>query len=327
MYGMTVFNAGGNKHVSIDDSYSGMLNFRKQVVFRPNFRGGKDYYFDCGLVAGSDLVVVPVSTICYGYTMSSNIPDFYMVNGVSRSGTGVIIHMDNQPYSTQSGVNNDAVLNVYERITIPTNTLQYGLKVIGDKAYHEISDSTQLGYLTYSAVVNVTDNYDISPQASGGGCVFAYWNNANVVVDMGNDYRIRIKNASSLQMYICVFKQIQTLTKPAYGLAIWSGSGKMVYSSNYIPFSASKFVNMNNGGLNTGIAKPMIPIGRQAVGGQRNGNYYTIWYMGSKINGSTISRGNGTNWNNNMYVGGSNIQFTNPTISIPVLNASDYFAI
>lgn len=326
MYGLTVFNEGGNKHVSIDDNYAGMLNFRKTVSFRPSFRGGKDYYFDCGLVAGSDLVAVPVSTICHGYTMSSNIPDFYMVNGISRTGTGITVHMDVQPYSTQSGVNDDVVINVYERIKIPTNTIRYGLAVTGDLAYHEISDSTSLGYLTYSGVITVNGSYNLNSLASGGGCVFAYWNNAGAIVDMDNGYIVRVKGAASLQMYVCIFKPIPNLVKPAYGLAVWSGSGKMVYSSNYIPFSASKFMNINNGMTNSGITRPMVPLGRSAVGGQRNGNYYTIWFMGTVISGSNVGRGNGTNWNNNMFTGGSTIKFTNPTLSAPVLDAGDYFS-
>lgn len=87
--------------------------------------------------------------------------------------------------------------------------------------------------------------------------VFIRPTNQNAVVSISRDNKNIYSNAQT-DVYVLVFTTDFTLLPADYGLNIYNTKGILSYSSNYLPFLVGSNITLNQWGVTTPFARPML---------------------------------------------------------------------
>ncbi|MEG2043007.1 MAG: DUF6453 family protein, partial [Hafnia sp.] len=215
--------------------------------------------------------------------------------------------------------------SVYQITAFPKNTDAYGIAFFGGASPQAITDTTKLGYVRANAVRSIGANatINVSDIAGSGDAVFGWWSNPSAVVEMNHADKT-ISSTAATTLYLTAFGEVPNLTLPKYGLAIWNKSGRLVYSSAHIPFSKVTTKSIGTGTVDTGVDKPMIPLGRCGYDAINNG-LWTIPIRGFTINGRNVGSGRSArNQYTSLNTGGATPNIANYPLPCPILDATLY---
>ncbi|MGM7767047.1 DUF6453 family protein, partial [Yersinia enterocolitica] len=112
------------------------------------------------------------------------------------------------------------------------------------------------------------------------------------------------------------------------GLAIFNTSGQCTFSSRYPPLILANTTQLSstpNAWVNTGIARPMIPLpslGGLPAGNEQSGGYRGWYRTAMRMSGSSITAGQGAYVNS---VPINDNRYGNSPLALPILNTDTYF--
>jgi hypothetical protein len=251
--------------------------------------------------------------------------DFVSTTGFSRSGNNLIINFNTKldaPGAQQAPLS----ISVYQTTTFPKiSNNSYGVAFFGGTSPQAITDTIKIGYVRANAVRSIAANatINVSDIAGSGDAVFGWWSNPSAVVEMNHADKT-ISSTAATTLYLTAFGEVPNLTLPKYGLAIWNKSGRLVYSSAHIPFSKVTTKNIGTGTVDTGVDKPMIPLGRCGYDAINNG-LWTIPIRGFTINGRNVGSGRSArNQYDRLNTGGATPNIPNYPLPCPILDATLY---
>lgn len=326
-YGLNVKNPNTGKMFNVADVANGMMSFVTKLEFNLDYTNASSMTFNVlsGVPASSQIVLIyNVSTAAIIAPSPYVGVDFVSTTGFSRSGDNLIINFNtklNAPGSQQAKLS----ISVYQITAFPKNTDAYGIAFFGGASPQAITDTTKLGYVRANAVRSIAANatINVSDIAGSGDAVFGWWSNPSAVVEMNHADKT-ISSTAATTLYLTAFGEVPNLTLPKYGLAIWNKSGRLVYSSAHIPFSKVTTKNIGTGTVDTGVDKPMIPLGRCGYDAINNG-LWTIPIRGFTINGRNVGSGRSTrNQYTSLNTGGATPNIANYPLPSPILDATLY---
>ncbi len=326
-YGLNVKNPNTGKMFNVADVANGMMSFVTKLEFNLDYTNASSMTFNVlsGVPASSQIVLIyNVSTAAIIAPSPYVGVDFVSTTGFSRSGDNLIINFNtklNAPGSQQAKLS----ISVYQITAFPKNTDAYGIAFFGGASPQAITDTTKLGYVRANAVRSISANatINVSDIAGSGDAVFGWWSNPSAVVEMNHADKT-ISSTAATTLYLTAFGEVPNLTLPKYGLAIWNKSGRLVYSSAHIPFSKVTTKNIGTGTVDTGVDKPMIPLGRCGYDAINNG-LWTIPIRGFTINGRNVGSGRSTrNQYTSLNTGGATPNIANYPLPCPILDATLY---
>lgn len=326
-YGLNVKNPNTGKMFNVADVANGMMSFVTKLEFNLDYTNASSMTFNVlsGVPASSQIVLIyNVSTAAIIAPSPYVGVDFVSTTGFSRSGDNLIINFNtklNAPGSQQAKLS----ISVYQITAFPKNTDAYGIAFFGGASPQAITDTTKLGYVRANAVRSIAANatINVSDIAGSGDAVFGWWSNPSAVVEMNHADKT-ISSTAATTLYLTAFGEVPNLTLPKYGLAIWNKSGRLVYSSAHIPFSKVTTKNIGTGTVDTGVDKPMIPLGRCGYDAINNG-LWTIPIRGFTINGRNVGSGRSArNQYDRLNTGGATPNIPNYPLPCPILDATLY---
>lgn len=326
-YGLNVKNPNTGKMFNVADVANGMMSFVTKLEFNLDYTNASSMTFNVlsGVPASSQIVLIyNVSTAAIIAPSPYVGVDFVSTTGFSRSGDNLIINFNtklNAPGSQQAKLS----ISVYQITAFPKNTDAYGIAFFGGASPQAITDTTKLGYVRANAVRSIGANatINVSDIAGSGDAVFGWWSNPSAVVEMNHADKT-ISSTAATTLYLTAFGEVPNLTLPKYGLAIWNKSGRLVYSSAHIPFSKVTTKNIGTSTVDTGVDKPMIPLGRCGYDAINNG-LWTIPIRGFTINGRNVGSGRSArNQYDRLNTGGATPNIPNYPLSCPILDATLY---
>lgn len=326
-YGLNVKNPNTGKMFNVADVANGMMSFVTKLEFNLDYTNASSMTFNVlsGVPASSQIVLIyNVSTAAIIAPSPYVGVDFVSTTGFSRSGDNLIINFNtklNAPGSQQAKLS----ISVYQITAFPKNTDAYGIAFFGGASPQAITDTTKLGYVRANAVRSIAANatINVSDIAGSGDSVFGWWSNPSAVVEMNHADKT-ISSTAATTLYLTAFGEVPNLTLPKYGLAIWNKSGRLVYSSAHIPFSKVTTKSIGTGTVDTGVDKPMIPLGRCGYDAINNG-LWTIPIRGFTINGRNVGSGRSArNQYDRLNTGGATPNIPNYPLSCPILDATLY---
>ena len=326
-YGLNVKNPNTGKMFNVADVANGMMSFVTKLEFNLDYTNASSMTFNVlsGVPASSQIVLIyNVSTAAIIAPSPYVGVDFVSTTGFSRSGDNLIINFNtklNAPGSQQAKLS----ISVYQITAFPKNTDAYGIAFFGGASPQAITDTTKLGYVRANAVRSIAANatINVSDIAGSGDAVFGWWSNPSAVVEMNHADKT-ISSTAATTLYLTAFGEVPNLTLPKYGLAIWNKSGRLVYSSAHIPFSKVTTKSIGTGTVDTGVDKPMIPLGRCGYDAINNG-LWTISIRGFTINGRNVGSGRSTrNQYTSLNTGGATPNIANYPLPCPILDATLY---
>ena len=326
-YGLNVKNPNTGKMFNVADVANGMMSFVTKLEFNLDYTNASSMTFNVlsGVPASSQIVLIyNVSTAAIIAPSPYVGVDFVSTTGFSRSGDNLIINFNtklNAPGSQQAKLS----ISVYQITAFPKNTDAYGIAFFGGASPQAITDTTKLGYVRANAVRSIAANatINVSDIAGSGEAVFGWWSNPSAVVEMNHADKT-ISSTAATTLYLTAFGEVPNLTLPKYGLAIWNKSGRLVYSSAHIPFSKVTTKNIGTGTVDTGVDKPMIPLGRCGYDAINNG-LWTIPIRGFTINGRNVGSGRSArNQYDRLNTGGATPNIPNYPLPCPILDATLY---
>ncbi|HCU15159.1 MAG TPA: hypothetical protein DF729_08125 [Hafnia paralvei] len=326
-YGLNVKNPNTGKMFNVADVANGMMSFVTKLEFNLDYTDASSMTFNVlsGVPASSQIVLIyNVSTAAIIAPSPYVGVDFVSTTGFSRSGDNLILNFNtklNAPGSQQAKLS----ISVYQITAFPKNTDAYGIAFFGGASPQAITDTTKLGYVRANAVRSIAANatINVSDIAGSGDAVFGWWSNPSAVVEMNHADKT-ISSTAATTLYLTAFGEVSNLTLPKYGLAIWNKSGRLVYSSAHIPFSKVTTKNIGTGTVDTGVDKPMIPLGRCGYDAINNG-LWTIPIRGFTINGRNVGSGRSArNQYTSLNTGGATPNIANYPLSCPILDATLY---
>lgn len=326
-YGLNVKNPNTGKMFNVADVANGMMSFVTKIEFGLDYSDAKSMTFNVlGEVAASAEIVViyNVSTAAIEAPPPYVGVDFISAIGFSRSGANLTIHF-NHKLNIPGYQEVPLSISVYQITAFPKNTDAYGIAFFGGASPQAITDTTKLGYVRANAVRSIAANatINVSDIAGSGDAVFGWWSNPSAVVEMNHADKT-ISSTAATTLYLTAFGEVPNLTLPKYGLAIWNKSGRLVYSSAHIPFSKVTTKNIGTGTVDTGVDKPMIPLGRCGYDAINNG-LWTIPIRGFTINGRNVGSGRSTrNQYTRLNTGGATPNIANYPLPCPILDATLY---
>lgn len=326
-YGLNVKNPNTGKMFNVADVANGMMSFVTKLEFNLDYTNASSMTFNVlsGVPASSQIVLIyNVSTAAIIAPSPYVGVDFVSTTGFSRSGDNLIINFNtklNAPGSQQAKLS----ISVYQITAFPKNTDAYGIAFFGGASPQAITDTTKLGYVRANAVRSIAANatINVSDIAGSGDAVFGWWSNPSAVVEMNHADKT-ISSTAATTLYLTAFGEVPNLTLPKYGLAIWNKSGRLVYSSAHIPFSKVTTKNIGTSTVDTGVDKPMIPLGRCGYDAINNG-LWTIPIRGFTINGRNVGSGRSArNQYTSLNTGGATPNIANYPLPCPILDATLY---
>ena len=326
-HGLNVKNPNTGKMFNVADVANGMMSFVTKLEFNLDYTNASSMTFNVlsGVPASSQIVLIyNVSTAAIIAPSPYVGVDFVSTTGFSRSGDNLIINFNtklNAPGSQQAKLS----ISVYQITAFPKNTDAYGIAFFGGASPQAITDTTKLGYVRANAVRSIAANatINVSDIAGSGDAVFGWWSNPSAVVEMNHADKT-ISSTAATTLYLTAFGEVPNLTLPKYGLAIWNKSGRLVYSSAHIPLSKVTTKNIGTGTVDTGVDKPMIPLGRCGYDAINNG-LWTIPIRGFTINGRNVGSGRSArNQYDRLNTGGATPNIPNYPLPCPILDATLY---
>lgn len=276
--------------------------------------------------AGTTLMVVPVHSFELFQPNNTLSVIAVCTTSVSVSGNVVTINFSNtnagQPFISKDGY---FYYDVYE--TTEPSAGSYGLFMRDSTDFSAITDATKSGLCVYRNTVTVNGTWTVPNNIPNrANCsVFANWNSTSAVVEY-NPSNFQITTKGSVTLNIAIFSNGFQLTMPPYGFYIFNKSGQCTYNSNYIPLFVKKTVAFSGASLNTGIAKPLIPL--YVVGGEAQdlgGSRYDFYNKGIIMSGSTIKSGRGKLVLGATYTDYDQPYFNDTTLPLIVLDGAQYF--
>nr|DAV47343.1 MAG TPA: hypothetical protein [Caudoviricetes sp.] len=281
--------------------------------------------------SGSTLVVVPVHPGEFFQDFGPSLAVWASITkSISMSGSNVIISLTGDtagiPLISKDG---NLLYDVYE--TSATGTGTYGLYLPDSSDFSAITNATKAGFCVYRTTITLGNNQSWTVPTNIPGrdncSVFGNWSNSGASVEyVSTNKTVYVRN-TTVTINIAIFSNGFNLTMPDYGLYIFNSSGQCTYNSNYIPMFYKNTVNFNSGGVvNTGIARPLVPLGVYGLQGNaiNGGESWEIWSKGLMMNGSSVGATRGrllANWYTDYY----QPEFPNMTLPLIVLDASHYF--
>ncbi|MGP2409806.1 DUF6453 family protein [Yersinia sp. 2553 StPb PI] len=287
----------------------------------PNYRGG-------------EICIVPTD---FGGVLSpagSSTSFGWWVTGYYMSGTRLHLSLNTSPMGW-------AKFSAFE-VLPPQAFGSYGLYMQNSTNVMAITDSSALGFCTWRGNVTINGSWAVPAGviARDNAMVFANWTDSNVslyydsVNKVINCYQINstgTTSSGSVNANICVFTSGFFPQQPdpgTAGLAIFNVNGQCTYSSRYAPMILAGFTSLSNQAnawVDTGVARPMIPLpsaGGLPAGNVQSGNYRAWYRSAMRMSGASITAGAGA------YVNSSNTVDA-PSgicpIRMPVLDTNTYF--
>lgn len=327
-YGLAVRNPNTGRMFNLADVASGMLTFVTKLEFNLAYTTATSMTFNVlgGVPESAQIVLIyNVSTAAIIAPSPYVGVDFVSVTGFTRSGSNLIINFNTKldaPGAQQAPLS----ISVYQTTTFPKiSSNSYGVAFFGGTSPQAITDTIKIGYVRANAVRSISANatINVSDIAGSGDAVFGWWSNPSAVVEMNHADKT-ISSTAATTLYLTAFGEVPNLTLPKYGLAIWNKSGRLVYSSAHIPFSKVTTKNIGTGTVDTGVDKPMIPLGRCGYDAINNG-LWTIPIRGFTINGRNVGSGRSArNQYDRLNTGGATPNIPNYPLSCPILDATLY---
>lgn len=320
-----ITNDGGKTYFNLTSGGATAINFVQRIKISNNDKAQSVTI--SGKAANSTLIVIPVT--CFDLIQ----PDMSLAvvpvctTLISVSGSVVTFHFNNG--QTGWPLINDGLFyfDVYE--TINTSVGAHGLFVQSDIAdFGGITDATKAGFCVYRTTVSVSKTWDVpaSIPARNNCSVFANWNHSSAVVEYSNqDKRITV-TGGPVTLNIAIFSNGFNLTIPDYGFYICNDAGKCTYNSNYIPLFLKKTIPFNGSAVNTGVAKPMIPL--TIIGGEAanlRGSNCDFYNKRVVMTGSTVKGGRGKLVLGATDTGGDQPYYNAMTMPLIVLDGAQYF--
>lgn len=327
-YGPAVRNPNTGRMFNLSDVASGMLTFVTKLEFNLAYTTATSMTFNVlgGVPESAQIVLIyNVSTAAIIAPSPYVGVDFVSVTGFTRSGSNLIINFNTKldaPGAQQAPLS----ISVYQTTTFPKiSSNSYGVAFFGGTSPQAITDTIKIGYVRANAVRSIAANatINVSDIAGSGDAVFGWWSNPSAVVEMNHADKT-ISSTAATTLYLTAFGEVPNLTLPKYGLAIWNKSGRLVYSSAHIPFSKVTTKNIGTGTVDTGVDKPMIPLGRCGYDAINNG-LWTIPIRGFTINGRNVGSGRSArNQYTSLNTGGATPNIDNYPLPCPILDATLY---
>lgn len=327
-YGLAVRNPNTGRMFNLADVASGMLTFVTKLEFNLAYTTATSMTFNVlgGVPESAQIVLIyNVSTAAIIAPSPYVGVDFVSVTGFTRSGSNLIINFNTKldaPGAQQAPLS----ISVYQTTTFPKiSSNSYGVAFFGGTSPQAITDTIKIGYVRANAVRSIAANatINVSDIAGSRDAVFGWWSNPSAVVEMNHADKT-ISSTAATTLYLTAFGEVPNLTLPKYGLAIWNKSGRLVYSSAHIPFSKVTTKNIGTGTVDTGVDKPMIPLGRCGYDAINNG-LWTIPIRGFTINGRNVGSGRSArNQYDRLNTGGATPNIPNYPLPCPILDATLY---
>lgn len=322
--GLWITNDGGKTYFNLASGGARAISYLQRI--KVNNSNTTQRVTISGKAANTTLVVVPVHSFELFQPNNSLAVIAVCTTSISVSGNVVTINFSNsnqgQPYIGSDGY---FYYDVYE--TTPSGEGTYGLFMPDSTDFSGITNHLKSGLCVYRTTVTVNGTWTVPTSIPNrAACsVFANWNNTSAVVEY-NPANFQINTRGSVVLNIAIFSSGFALTMPAYGFYIYNASGQCTYNSNYIPLFVKKTVTFSGASLNTGIAKPLIPL--YVVGGEAQSlgsSKYDFYNKGIIMSGSTIRSGRGRLVQGAVDTGYDQPYFNDTALPLIILDGDQYF--
>lgn len=331
-FGLSILPEDGGKAIDITTSarIPSFLNYSRVTT---NTVSGATPYTAPGLSAGASMFIVPAqAAVVYGNSTTPypllNVIDRIDISGASAN---IIIKSSNSnlPYA-----NSFVKVNSYQIMGAGGNG--YGLKLVDNTDFMTISDASKAGACVFRQKVTINGSWSIPSIPGRDSClVCAYWNNGGVRVTYNSVNKVINvwgvnAAAASADLWITIFANNIALTPPKFGMAVYNAAGACTFTSKYAPLILRGSFTLNKtpgAAANTsGIDRPMVPLGLWGVW-VFAGSFYEIFYAGMVMSGGTLSTASAGRvpGGSSMPNAGGNVTSMISTMSLPLLNARDYF--
>ncbi|AZS06262.1 hypothetical protein MED16_gp22 [Pantoea phage vB_PagS_MED16] len=360
-YGARITPDDGGKPLILDAYTRFMSNLANGVSLKGNVTTNQ---IKAPTVGAMPLIVPRKLVTIYP---GESTPNMYWIESISLDAGGLLTHVpkggSNLPVDRQPAeVGNVDVFSV-DGGASPKGS--YGVRITNGSNFMEINDTTYLGFVTYRAVVNINNTWDIPPAivARGPYVVYARWDNTSTPLFLNRDNnRIECFTAFSntegssiggtvnnvmIVIISCAF--VPDLPASGWGMVIRNAQGVVTFSSKYPPviwrggrydFQFYRNFDTSSGEVlqwtdvsapaGVSVAAPMIPlcsIGVQRGDYSRSGGTWT--YRPVLYSGFKMS-GNRVSSARAKSAGTDapvtlNVKAMQVGCSIPCIDAADYF--
>lgn len=308
--------------------------------YRPALDNNGRTTSNSSLSPDAQLFVIPRSTgIIFQYPGSA-VTNTIFCNNISISGGTVTCS-----YTNFNSFNDPGRTPInYDTFQIIGSQRQgFGLFLQDSTNFFSITNSTIIGQCTYRATVNINGSFQLPSSIPNlaNAVVFANWNRgdralyldrSNMSINVYNEDSGPPNQGGDCTVNIVVISNTQHEPHNG-GLTLWNpDTGNVAFSSKRPPFiyrGVGVQLNQQPGvytGIGNGISSPMIPL--CSVGGQKSNNpvgtFWQIFNCGLKMQNNSVT-GWRCNQVGNHSVNGANFGNVVSPITLPVIDAADYF--
>lgn len=269
-----------------------------------------------GGVYEDPMSLIPLAQAIQSITFSGNVVTVTLINDLTRFTT---IPVDN--------VFEVLIVDIFQASPRGEQQGNSGLYLPDSTYFGGITDVTKAGLCVYRATITVNGTWTVPAGVQGReNCtVFANWSSSSVTVEYDSRNKTITTTGGSVTLKIAIFANGFTLTIPDRGLYIYNASGVCVFNSIYMPFFLVSTINPSSGWKDTGIARPMLPLGVAGAGGAVSNKYMQMYNTGYRMNGSSVATARGKNIAY-FFTDGWAAGFADANVAMPVLNADHYFS-
>lgn len=306
------------------------LRMVRQVYAGPinvNLRDGSAWTPLPGISPGSDIFLVPMEKYYYEVINVSNL------TGYARENDGIKTWSD----SYRGGETNRSFRAKVFEIIPPGDPPEFGI-LMRDSVQFATLGRHQISYITHMEEIVFTGYWRIPDHVQGrdSAVIYVNWMGANDEITLRPDgpdairgWRIThngnqaTSDGIRANMRICVMATVPDLQLPDYGIAIWNNQGQLVFTTGYTPFSYHSYITLNGlGSVDTGIARPMVPVLDYGFLGEGFQSWVSLFYLGVGIQGGRVYGRKGEKFGE-----GKNLIGRSMTLNhrIVVLDADNYF--
>lgn len=330
-YGLSILPEDGGKAVDITTS-ARVPAFLEFAEIHSNTVNGQTVHDVPNVTAGASVFVIPTQPAIVYSNSTTPYPLLNVIDHIDITGN----HLDIKVKSSNSNLpyaNNFVKLNAYQ-VTGAGGNGNYGIQLIDNTDFMNISDANIVGGCVFRQTVTVNGSWPIPSIEGRDNCVvFANWSNANVRVTY--DARNKVievwgQNATSASadLHIVIFANKINLSPPSYGLAVFNKANQCTFSSKYAPLLLrGSFSLAKNPGspasFSTPFDRPLVPLGKWGAW-VFAGSSYEVFHAGMVMNEGTLTTGSAGRISSMPNAGG-NVTSMIATMSLPLLDARDYF--
>ncbi|MBG0579342.1 MULTISPECIES: DUF6453 family protein [Enterobacter cloacae complex] len=333
---------------------------RKQVIYDDH--GNVNFAHGAKPVAGSQLFVTLENNIDIFPDSISLLPNIVAVTALSANATNITGKVLTNLRGKRNYI---GYCNLYQVLPAQTQGFdgkdgkRYGISLQNSTNFFEITDAATVGQVIYKNRVNLNSTWEV-PVVTGYPdrtkyIVFAQWNRADRFIDYdASTHKITAMRHpggktghavnADCAINVVIFCNGAAPTPHNGGVTIRNAKGECTFSTAKTPFLMKQWVNIPAGrgsrspyGINTSIAKPMVPLGRtgiyiEAPDGMGSNKWIYYSYACLAMAGNRVQQGIGSKvYQQTAQYGdplGANSEgqtYFNFGMQFPVLDATNYF--